>query len=62
MSSRQITILRWMAEGKTNWEISHMISPIGGSVDYNLRKIYERLGVVSRTHAVAKALRLGIIK
>jgi DNA-binding CsgD family transcriptional regulator len=62
LSEKQIEILHWVAEGKTDWEIGQIMDINYRKISNYLRKIYRKLKVVNRTQAAAKAVRLGIIK
>lgn len=62
LSDKQLEILHWVAEGKTDWEIGQITGIHYRNVSNYLRKIYIKLGVVNRTQAVAKAVRQGIIR
>lgn len=62
LSERQLSILRWIHKGKTNWEISKILGISNDTVKYHITQIHIRLQVGNRTQAVAKALRLRIIE
>lgn len=62
LSERHIEMLYWVAEGKSNWEISKILETNSMYINNCLRKIYIYLDAVNRAHAVAKAMRIGIIK
>ena len=58
---RQIQILKWVQEGKSSWEIGAIIGISGRTVEGHLRKIYVRLDVHTRLHAVLRAHDLGLL-
>lgn len=61
-SDRQRAVLRWVANGKTDWEIRYVIVNISEhTVDKYMRAIKEKLGANSRVDAIARAMRLGLI-
>jgi len=62
MSDRQKEILQWMNQGKTNWEISQILSMSENNVKYNIEQILAKLGVRNRAQAVSKAMLLGLLK
>jgi DNA-binding CsgD family transcriptional regulator len=61
LSDREREVLCWVQQGKTYWEISKIIGISERTVKYHLARIKSRLDVVSPCHAVAKALRMGLI-
>ncbi|MGC4064087.1 MAG: LuxR C-terminal-related transcriptional regulator [Polyangiaceae bacterium] len=61
LSEREREVLCWVQQGKTYWEISQIIGISERTVKYHLARIKSRLDVVSPCHAVAKALRMGLI-
>ncbi len=60
LSNREYEILKWVMEGKTNWAISQILTISEGTVKFHLANTYRKLEVVSRGHAIAKMLQLGI--
>lgn len=60
LSHRESEILKWVTEGKTNWEISEIVGISEATVKFHLLNIFRKLDVVNRGHAVAKALQSGI--
>ena len=61
LSPRERTVLIWMKEGKTNWEIAKILGLSERTVRFHVGSIFEKLGVTSRTQAVARALGSGLI-
>ncbi len=61
LSPRELTVLRWMKEGKTNWEIARIIGLSERTVRFHVGGILRKLGVASRTQAVVFALGAGLI-
>lgn len=61
LSERQKQILRWINEGKTNWEIAQILEMTEKNVKYHVEQIFNKLQVRNRTQAVAKAMLLGIL-
>lgn len=58
LTSRQLELLRLVAEGHSNTQIARRLFVAEGTVRKHLENIYERLGVTSRTAAVASAFPL----
>jgi LuxR family transcriptional regulator, quorum-sensing system regulator BjaR1 len=61
LTPREHDVLRWAAEGKTDWEIGMILNISSHTADKMLRLVRGKLGASTRAHAVAKAIRLGII-
>ncbi|MCC6141566.1 MAG: helix-turn-helix transcriptional regulator [Nitrospira sp.] len=61
LSPRELTVLLWMKEGKTNWEIAQILELSERTVRFHVGGIFEKLDVTSRTQAVARALGAGLI-
>ena len=61
LSRREIEILKWMREGKTNWEISVILGISERTVKFHVSNIINKLNTSNRSHAIAKALDLNII-
>ena len=51
LSSREVEVLRLVAQGLTNAQVVERLSPSPRTVDQHLRSIYSKLGVSSRTAA-----------
>lgn len=53
LTEREVETLRWIKEGKTNWEISMILNISERTVKFHVDNIKEKLGAVSKSHAVA---------
>jgi LuxR family transcriptional regulator, quorum-sensing system regulator BjaR1 len=62
LTSREIEVLRWVAHGKSAWEIGEILDITKRTVDEHVQTAVRKLGALNRTHAVALAIRDGIIK
>jgi len=56
LTRRESEVLGWVAQGKTNPEIARILGNRPKTVSKHLERIYQRLGVETRTAAVARAL------
>jgi DNA-binding NarL/FixJ family response regulator len=61
LTLREIEILRCVADGNRNREIAERLFISEQTVKIHINHVLEKLGAVHRTHAVAIALRRGII-
>jgi LuxR family quorum sensing-dependent transcriptional regulator len=62
LTAREIEVLRWVANGKSAWEIGEILHITKRTVDEHVQTSVRKLGAVNRTHAVALAIGDGIIK
>jgi DNA-binding NarL/FixJ family response regulator len=62
LSAREIEVLQKIAAGKANKEISAELFIGEGTVKAHVKTIFRKLDVVSRTEAVARATRRGLIR
>ena len=61
LTDREVSVLSLLAEGMSHDQIGEQLSISGETVRTHVRKASDRLGATTRTEAVAKALRLGLI-
>jgi LuxR family transcriptional regulator, activator of conjugal transfer of Ti plasmids len=61
LSPREKQALEWAARGKSNLEISAILDISSKSVEFHMEGAKRKLQVFNRTHAVAKAIILGLI-
>ncbi|NLS02548.1 LuxR family transcriptional regulator [Rhizobium sp. P32RR-XVIII] len=62
LTDREVDCLNWTAAGKTSAEIAEILHLSEHTVNHYLNRATKKLDTVNRTQAVAKALRIGIIK
>lgn len=62
LTQKEISILRSLIKGYSNQEIADELFLSIRAIEYNLTKIYKKLGVNSRTEAVTELIRLDILK
>lgn len=62
LSARELTVVERVAEGLTNAEIATELGISPDTVKTHLARVLEKLGARDRTHAVARALRAGLIR
>lgn len=56
LSTREREVLRWLREGKTNWEIAQILGTSANTVKHQVRSLLVKLRVNNRAQAVAKAM------
>lgn len=62
LTLREIQILEFLSEGKSNKEIAGFLSISDETVKTHLKRLYEKLGASDRAQAVAIALRQNLIE
>jgi DNA-binding NarL/FixJ family response regulator len=60
LTPRETEVLAWLAKGKTNRDIADILGMSPRTVNKHLEHIFEKLGVETRTAAVAAAGRIGM--
>ncbi|MEO8395458.1 MAG: response regulator transcription factor [Chloroflexota bacterium] len=61
LTERELDILRLIAEGRSNREIAEQLVLALGTVKWYISEIYGKLGVESRTQAIARARALNLL-
>jgi DNA-binding CsgD family transcriptional regulator len=61
LSPRERDMLAWAASGKTTWETSIILGISEATANFYMAGAISKLSCVNKTHAVAKALRSGLI-
>ncbi|QSR89413.1 autoinducer binding domain-containing protein [Methylacidiphilum caldifontis] len=56
LTDRELEILKWVKEGKSNWEISCILNISEATVKFHLKNIFLKLEVQNRCQAVATAI------
>jgi DNA-binding NarL/FixJ family response regulator len=62
LTSREVEVMRALATGASTVEVARELYVSPKTAKNHIAHIYAKLGVSSRTQAVAKALRLGIVR
>ena len=61
LSQRELDVIRWIGEGKSNAVIAEILGISKNSVDSYVKRIFAKLGVSDRTTAAVRAVALGLI-
>lgn len=61
LTPQEQEILKWLVQGESNEEIAKHLYVTVATVKAHLTAIFKKLGVVSRTQAIVKALKLGLV-
>ena len=61
LTHRELEVMQQLSEGHTNREIAATLGITDHTVKFHVNSILEKLGADSRTEAVVRAARLGII-
>ena len=62
LSARELSVLRLVTAGKTNKEIGVLLSITEATVKAHLTRLFDKLGVTSRTEAISAAARRGLVR
>ncbi|URI06935.1 LuxR C-terminal-related transcriptional regulator [Aquincola tertiaricarbonis] len=61
LSPREIEVLRWAMDGKSNWNIAQILNVSEHTVSFHLRNAFAKLKASTRTQAVLKAKTLDLL-
>lgn len=61
LSQRELDVIRWIGEGKSNAVIAEILGISKNSVDSYVKRIFAKLDVSDRTTAAVRAVSLGLI-
>ncbi|MGI4848339.1 MAG: LuxR family transcriptional regulator [Janthinobacterium lividum] len=61
LTSREVEVLRWTADGKTSWETSDIMNISERTVNFHINNTMAKLGVSNKTAAAIKAAILGLL-
>jgi DNA-binding CsgD family transcriptional regulator len=56
LSEREVDVMKWLAEGKTNGEIADILSIAIGTVNKHVESILKKLGVENRAQAIREVI------
>jgi DNA-binding NarL/FixJ family response regulator len=62
LTPRESEILTWLAHGKTDREVASMVGLSEKTIHHHVERILNKLQARNRTHAVAIALQLKLIR
>jgi two-component system NarL family response regulator len=62
LTPRELETLRLLSGGKSNKEIAAALSIAAGTTKVHLNKLFQKLGVTSRTEAMAEAAKRGLVR
>ncbi len=61
LSPREIEILRWITEGKSDWQIGRILAISDKTVNYHIENVKRKFGVATRVQAVVSAIQQGAL-
>lgn len=61
LTARERECLKWAAEGKSSWDIAHLLAISERTAIFHVRNACAKLAVNTRQQAVAKAMVLGLL-
>lgn len=61
ITERELEVLKWIGEGKSNWDIGTILTISEDTVKFHIKNLIRRLSVVNRTHLVSTALAMKLI-
>ncbi|MGY3695690.1 DNA-binding CsgD family transcriptional regulator [Bradyrhizobium sp. USDA 3240] len=61
LSQRETSCIRWVAEGKSSWEIGMILQISENTVNFHIKNVMRKLGATSRIQAAIMAVRLNVL-
>lgn len=61
LSARELDVLHWMCDGKSNWEISQILGLSQHTVKHHVSNILNKLEVSNRQNAAIKGIELDLV-
>lgn len=61
LTPRELECLKWIADGKSTWEISRILGISEHGVQHHVRNTMDKFDVTSRHKAVARAIACGVL-
>jgi LuxR family transcriptional regulator len=62
LSARELSVLRWTANGKTSCEIAEILRITERTVNFHINNTMDKFGVTTRTAAAVQAALLGLLE
>jgi LuxR family quorum sensing-dependent transcriptional regulator len=62
LTPREREVITWVGQGKSAWEIGEILNIAKRTVDEHVQTVCQKLGAANRVHAVAIAIRNGLIE
>lgn len=59
LTDRELEIMRWIVEGKFDWQIGQILKISSKTVNYHVENVKRKFGVASRIQAVVATLKEG---
>ena len=59
LTAREMECLKWIAAGKSDWQIGQILSISNKTVNYHVENVKRKFGVATRIQAVVAAMRQG---
>ncbi|MFZ3072733.1 MAG: diguanylate cyclase [Thermodesulfobacteriota bacterium] len=61
LSAKEIEVLRWVQEGKTNDEIAVILGKSKWTAKYHIKNVFRKLNVTNRASAISAAIGMGVL-
>ena len=61
LTGSELECLKWVAAGKTSWEVARILSRSEATINFHLANIKRKFDVQTRQQAVVRAIRMGIL-
>jgi len=62
LTEKELECLRWIAKGKSSWEIGVILGTSETTINFHVREAMEKLNASNRSMAVMEALKFGLLK
>jgi LuxR family quorum-sensing transcriptional regulator LasR len=61
LTARELECLKWVAAGKSSWEVSRILGRSEATVNFHLANIMRKFDVGTRQQAIVKSIAAGLV-
>jgi DNA-binding CsgD family transcriptional regulator len=62
LTAREVEVLVWIRDGKSDWQIGHILAISAKTVNFHVENVKRKFGVATRMQAVVQAMQCGALR